>query len=150
MIFNVELNRRLYQINSTSSNTYKDISIKQSIQELKNKVIMTDNDAKSLYNLQLSDLESIANYGLLTAVETVDTNKTNNLNQLAKTRLAELNKTKEDITLTLLADYRVKGKLIDFKNTDYGLSGVYLVKSVTHELTTDEIVSVSVEKQEKV
>lgn len=69
---------------------------------------MTDNDAKSLYNLQLSDLESIANYGLLTAVETVDKNKTNNLNQLAKTRLAELNKTKEDITLTLLADYRVK------------------------------------------
>lgn len=136
----------------SSNNTYSKCSVKQSIQELKNRVIYTDNDEKSLKRVINSDDKSIETYGLLTTVETVDTNKNNDLKQLAKTKLAELNKTKEDITLSLLADYRVsKGKLIDFKNTDYGLSGIYLVKTTTHELTaTGEIVSVSIEKQEKV
>ena len=67
---------------------------------------------------------------------------------MADDKLNELNKIKEEISKRLIADYRVsKGKLIDFANTDYGLSGIYLVKSASHELTaTAEIVDISIEK----
>lgn len=135
----------------SSNNTYSKCSVKQSIQELKNRVIYTDNDEKSLKRVEAKKQDSILTYGLLTTIETVDTNKNNNLKQLAENKVNELNVVKEDITLSLLADHRVsKGKLIDFTNSDYGLSGVYLVKTATHELTaTGEIVSVSIEKQEK-
>ena len=48
----------------------------------------------------------------------------------------------------MIADYRVsKGKLIDFTNVDYGLTGIYLVKSASHEITAQkETVNVSIEK----
>lgn len=131
-----------------SDSTYSNCSVKKSIQELKNRVIYSDNNEKSLKRIIADDTNSIATYGLLTAVETVDTNKQNNLKQLAKTKLTELNKIKTEISKTLIADYRVsKGKLIDFTNTDYGLTGIYLVKSASHEITAQkETVSVSIEK----
>lgn len=131
-----------------SDSTYSNCSVKKSIQELKNRVIYSDNNEKSLKRITADDTNSIATYGLLTAVETVDTNKQNNLKQLAKTKLTELNKIKTEISKTLIADHRVsKGKLIDFTNADYGLTGIYLVKSANHEITAQkETVSVSIEK----
>lgn len=131
-----------------SDSTYSNCSVKKSIQELKNRVIYSDNNEKSLKRIIADDTNSIATYGLLTAVETVDTNKQNNLKQLAKTKLTELNKIKTEISKTLIADYRVsKGKLINFTNADYGLTGIYLVKSASHEITAQkETVNVSIEK----
>ena len=84
----------------------------------------------------------------ITSIETVDTNKQNNLTKLANDKLKELNKIKEEINLSLIADSRVsKGKLIDFTNGDYGLTGIYLVTSASHEITAQkETVSVSIEK----
>ena len=84
-------------------------------------------------------------------VETVDTNKNNNLKQLAHDKLNELNKVNEERSLELLGDYRIsKGKLIDFTNSDYGLSGIYLVTSATHEIDRQkELVKVSISKYER-
>lgn len=134
-----------------SNRTYSNCSVKKSIQELKNRVIYTDNNEKSLKRVTISDNENISSYGLLTAIETVDTNKNNNLKTLAKTKLAELNQSKTEISKTLIADYLVaKGKIIDFTNSDYNLTGMYLVKSASHEITANaEIVNVSIEKQQK-
>lgn len=131
-----------------SDRTYSNCSVKKSIKDLKNRVIYTDNNEKSIKSIESFDNENILTYGLLTAVETVDTNKNNNLKKLANDKLNELNKIKEEISKRLIADHRVsKGKLIDFTNTDYGLSGIYLVKSANHELTaTAELVDVSLEK----
>jgi len=94
---------------------------------------------------------SINTYGLLTCIETVDTNKQNNLSKLADNKLKELNKIKEEISLSLIADYRVsKGKLIDFNNTDYGLNNTYLIKSASHNIDSkQEIVNVSIEKYKR-
>ena len=81
----------------------------------------------------------------------VDTNKNNNLKQLAQDKLNELNKINEERSLSLLGDYRIsKGKLIDFTNTYYGLSGVYLVTSASHTIDNQkELVKVSIQKLNK-
>ena len=87
----------------------------------------------------------------MTEIETVDTNKNNNLQELANNKLQELNKVKEERSLELLGDYRIsKGKLNDFTNSDYGLSGVYLVTSATHEINNErELVKVSISEYER-
>ena len=72
------------------------------------------------------------------------------MQKLAEDKLYELNRITEERSLELLGDYRIsKGKLIDFTNSDYGLSGTYLVTSATHEIDRQkELVKVSIEKRE--
>ena len=72
------------------------------------------------------------------------------MSKLAEDKLYELNRIKEERSLELLGDYRIsKGKLIDFTNSDYGLSGVYLVTSASHTIDNQkELVKVSIEKYE--
>lgn len=133
-----------------SDRTYNNCSVKKSVKDLKNRIIYSDNNEKSVKRVSVSNGDSVSTYGLLTAIETVDTNKNNNLKSLANAKLNELNKVKTEISKSLIADYRVsKGKLIDFTNTDYGLNGIYLVKTADHEITaTAETVKVSIEKRD--
>lgn len=122
-----------------SLDTINNINIKHSIQELKNKVIIVDNNEKSVKTIFKQNDNSIKTYGLLTSVESVDTKKTNNLSLLASTKLEELNRTKEDISLTLLGDYRIgKGKMIKLKVDEYNLDGFYLIKSANHKINKDK------------
>lgn len=130
----------------SSDETYSNVSTKMSIQELKNRVVYTNNNEKSTYSVRQEKAESINTFGLLTVVESVDTNKNNDLKKLAQSKLDELNKVKEEISLSCLGDYRIsKGKLIDFTTAKYGLSGIYLVKSATHTIDDKkEVVSVNI------
>lgn len=122
-----------------SHRTINNINIKHSIQELKNKVIIVDNNEKSLRTISKQNDNSIATYGLLTSVESVDTKKTNNLNLLAQKKLEELNRQQEDISLTLLGDYRIsKGKIINLKIEEYKLDGLYLIKSANHKIDKEK------------
>ncbi|MBR2526749.1 hypothetical protein IKE67_09815 [bacterium] len=132
-----------------SDKTYSNVSVKQSIQELKNRVRYANNNGKSVGFVEKASSESMAIYGTLTQVETMDTNKNNNLSKLAESKLDELNKIKEERSLELLGDYRIsKGKLINFENTDYGLSGTYLVTSTSHTIDNQkEVVKVGIEKR---
>ena len=133
-----------------SDKTYSNVSVKQSIQDLKNRVRYANNNEKSVEFVEQKNTDSMAIYGTLTQVETVDTNKNNNLKDFAQSKLDELNKIKEERSLELLGDYRIsKGKLIDFTNTDYGLNGTYLVTSASHAIDNQkELVKVSIEKRE--
>lgn len=134
-----------------SDNTYSNVSVKQSIQELKNRVRYSNNNEKSVDFVEKASPESMAIYGTLTQVETIDTNKNNNLSKLAESKLDELNKIKEERSLEMLGDYRIsKGKLIDFTNSDYDLSGTYLVTSASHTIDNQkEVVKVSISKYER-
>lgn len=133
-----------------SDKTYSNVSVRQSIRDLKNRVFYSDNNEKNIKYIPAEEPDSIKIFGTLTHVETVDTNKNNNLRQLAESKLKELNKIKEERSLGLLGDYRIsKGKLIDFTNSDYGLSGTYLVTSASHTIDNQkEVVNVSIEKRE--
>lgn len=132
----------------SSDKTYSNVETKKSFQNLKNRVLISDNKEKNVRYKYDKDNASINTYGLLTEVVTVDSSKKVNYQQLATENLKELNRVKEEISLSLLGDYRIsKGKLIDFTINDYGLNGVYLVKSATHTIDDKEIISVSLEKR---
>lgn len=122
------------QVNSHDS--IADVRTTKSILELKNRVIYSNDDAKSVFQVKEENTNSIAKYGLLTTVETIDTNKNNNLKQLAKTKLNELDKITETYSIgKMLGDYRVgKGKLIRLTVQEYGLIGYYLIKSTSHNI----------------
>ena len=106
-----------------------------SIQNLKNRVIYSDNNEKSLLRVVREDRTSIEVFGLLTEIETIDTNSNNNLGRLAQEKLRELNRTRDEISLSMLGDHRIsKGKLIDFTINRYRLRGVYLVTNAEHTI----------------
>ena len=122
-----------------SHKTINNINIKHSIQELKNKIIIVDNNEQSIKTISKQNDNSISTYGLLASVESVDTKKTNNLNLLAQKKLEESNRQQEDISLTLLGDYRLgKGKIINLKVEEYKLEGLYLIKSANHKIDKDK------------
>ena len=85
---------------------------------------------------------------MLTTIETVDTNKNNNLSKLAETKLNELNKIIETYSVNkILGDYRIgKGKLIPLLINDYNLIGDFLIKSATHNIDNKkELVNLQLE-----
>jgi len=129
--------------------TYNNVTVKHSIQKLRNRVIITDNaNDKIIKNIQKKEDDSIATYGLLTHVEKVDTNKNNNLIKLAENKLAELNKVEESISLSILGDYRAgKGKIIPIELEEYNLTGKFLIKTAAHKIYENrEEVDISIQR----
>lgn len=133
-----------------SFRTINNVKVTHSFQDLKNRVIYSDNNEKSLKRVTRENTNSIATYGLLTEIETVDTNKQNNLSKLAEDKLNELNKIKDTISLSMLGDYNIKkGVVIPLNINDYDLHGTYLIKSCSHSLDDKkEVVSIEVEKHD--
>lgn len=119
-----------------STNTIMSPSISVSMEDLKNRVVVTDNASDSVSKqIILSASDSISKYGLLQHVEQVDTDKNNNLNGVAQTKLTELNTLKTTIDLTMLGDYRMrKGVITPIKNELLSLSGDFLIKASRHTL----------------
>lgn len=116
-------------------NTINAVTVKHSMQNLKNKVIYSNNDEKSIKRVGSQDNKSIAKYGLLQAVETIDTKKQNNLKKLSLSKLSELNKESEEISFSMLANPIVgKGKLVYFDIKEYGLKDVFLLTKCEHKI----------------
>lgn len=116
--------------------TQNKVSVKHSIQNLKNRVIVTDNaNDKITRNFPLQENDSILTYGMLTHVEKIDTDKKNNPQRIAKDKLIELNRVTEEISLNIIADHRAgKGVIIPLDIEEYGLNGFYLIISANHKI----------------
>ena len=122
-------------ISVSSHDTINNVKVSKSIQEMKNRVVYTDNNEKSVYSVIADDAKNISSYGLLQTVEKVDTNKENNLSKLAKDKLNELNKITEKYELSLIGDYKIsKGKLVDFKISKYNIDDSFIIKSASHNI----------------
>lgn len=119
-----------------SFTTQNKVSVKHSIQNLRNRVIVTDNaNDKITRNFPLQSDRSIAIYGMLTHVEKIDTDKKNNLEKTANKKLSELNRVTEEISLNIIADHRAgKGVIIPLDIDEYGLNGFYLIISANHRI----------------
>lgn len=128
-------------------------SISVSMADLKNQVVVTDNSSDKISKLvTVKDAESISKYGLLQHVESVDTDKANSLNTIAKNKLKELNQLTTTIDITMLGDYNLhKGVVIpNLVNEEFNLSGDYLVKSSRHSVTSvKELVTVNLVKYDR-
>lgn len=116
-----------------SEGTINAPSIKVSMQDLRNRVLIADNTDKVKKIIKAEDSSSIKKYGLLQEVETVDTAKTNNLARIASNRLKELNKLSKTISMTMLGDYRMhKGVIMPIDCAKFGIKGDFLIKSSRH------------------
>ena len=129
--------------------TYNNISVKYSIQNLRNQILVTDNaNDKISKQIPEKDDESIATYGLLTHVEKVDTNKENNLKSLAINKLQELNKIEETINLSIIGDYNAAaGTVIPVNIEEYGLNDLFLITTANHNIKQNlESVDITLKK----
>ena len=135
-----------------SFTTQNKVSVKHSIQNLKNRVIVTDNaNDKITRNFPLQENDSILTYGMLTHVEKIDTDKKNNPQRIAKDKLIELNRVTEEISLNIIADHRAgKGVIIPLDIDEYGLNGLYLITSANHRIYRNrEEIAVNLKKREQ-
>lgn len=135
-----------------SFTTHNNISVKHSIQNLKNRVIITDNanDKITRYYPRQED-ESVATYGMLTHVEKIDTDKNNNVKKIAQDKLKELNRVTEEISLNILADHRAgKGVIIPINLAEYNLVDNFLILSANHKIYQNrEEVALTLKRRQK-
>ncbi len=118
-----------------SMKTINNPSVKVSMQELRNRVIVADNNEKSQKRVVVEDAGAISKYGLLQEVETIDTSKTNNLEKIASDTLKTLNKLSKSISMSMLGDYRMhKGVIMPIDSEEIGVKGNFLITSSKHNI----------------
>jgi hypothetical protein len=133
---NKELAGWLCNIMSTpATNTIHETKYHKSIEELRNQVIITDNNGKVLNKIPAKDKNSIAKYGLLQHIEEVDTDKKNNYQKLSTHKLYELNKIISTLSLKMLGDYEMhKGVIFPLKIDKFNINNDYLIMSSKHDI----------------
>ena len=117
-------------------NAIGDISKSESIQDMRNSILVTSDDEKSTkINATEKDQKNIDTYGLLQEVMTVDKKDESQARQIAKNKLKELNKIQKDITVNLLGNDEFRaGRILSIENALFSLSGKYLIKSSNHSV----------------
>lgn len=106
-----------------------------SFADMKNSVIVSSGNEESVQTVaSVKDDKNISKYGLLQIVEDVSEEDLANARNIARNKLAELNKVTEDLKITTLGDDRVRaGRLLKINNDAANLKGLYLVKDCSHE-----------------
>ncbi|MDD3420636.1 MAG: hypothetical protein PHE78_08615 [Candidatus Gastranaerophilales bacterium] len=113
------------------------ISAKESMQDLKNRVIIPDKSEKVLKPKAVHSAQaSIKKYGLLQAVEPMDDDKSKKYEAYAATMLEQLNKTTKTLSVEMLGTFKIKkGVILPMYHQELGLNGYYLVKRSRHTKT---------------
>ena len=130
-------------------NAIGEITKSESIQEMKNSILVTSDDEKSSSIKSTSkDVDNIEKYGLLQEVITVDKKNESQAKNIANNKLKELKKKKKNITLSLLGSDELRaGRILTINNKLFNLSGKYLIKSSSHTVNNSiHNCSVTVEK----
>lgn len=123
-------NTATFPLAETVSNPSREISI----EEMKNKVVVVADGEESLkvYAERQNDA-SIARYGLLTEVVTVDQKNAAQARQIASTTLKSLNRTGEAISCEMLGHDDVRaGRIMDIKQPAAGIVGRFRIRSANH------------------
>lgn len=107
---------------------------KTSLSGMKNRIEIVSADEKTTKVLgKAEDAANISKYGLLTQSQTIDEKEISKAKAVANNLLKELNRLKEEGSVSLVGDYRARaGRLIDFEEPITGLSGEFLIKSAQH------------------
>lgn len=110
------------------------VSRSRSIADMKNSIIIVSSEEKSTrVAAKAEDSGSISKYGLLQEIESVDSKDIAQARNIAKNKLAELNKIAEDTSIELLGSDAVRaGRILNITEPISGLIGKYLVKECTH------------------
>lgn len=110
------------------------VNRKRNISDMKNSILIVSGDEKSArIEAKAEDSSSIAKYGLMQDVESVDSKDIAQARNIAKNKLEELNKISEDTSIEVLGSDEVRaGRILEITEPVTGLSGRYLVKDCTH------------------
>lgn len=124
-------------------------SIRESILEMKNRILVTSNEQEASEILAIAeDINNVEKYGSLQEIINVDPDKDEaKVRNIAKMKLKELNKVFKTVTLEGFGDDEFRaGRVIYLNNTKLRLYGEYLIKSCVHTWRKGEhIVSLEVE-----
>ncbi len=97
-------------------------------------LVVSSSEKKQQIFATAEDSENIKTFGLLTKVEKVEDKKKSQAAEIAKNKLAELNKVKKDFRVTLFGDDTVRsGRMLVFNQPEIDLVGAFLVKNCTHK-----------------
>ena len=107
---------------------------KLSISDMKNRVEVVSGDEKTTKIVaSASDNNNVRKYGLLTHTETIDEKELGKARTVAANLLKEMNRIKEENAVSLIGNYEARaGRIITLNERITGMSGDYLIKSVSH------------------
>lgn len=114
-----------------------DFKSSYSIEDMSNKIIVTSGNEKYMQVVATAeDSGNMSVYGTLTKVEKVDGKNRSQANQIAKSKLKELNKVAQNFTVRLFGDDKIRsGRVLQFNQSELNLVGDFLVKSCNHVYT---------------
>ena len=107
---------------------------------LKTRVAYTTNDdkdeSKKIFPEDYKTNEYCKKYGVLTAVEKVESLNASDLKKTANEKLSELRVEKQHIELSLLGNYKYqKGKYIRLSISEYDVDSDFLISNISHSIT---------------
>lgn len=113
-------------------------SITESIEEMKNSIIIISGNEKSTRVVGTAkDEKSIQQCGLLQYMDSVDEKNINKAQNIAETKLKELNKIAKTYSIETLGDDKARaGRTVEIENETVGLQGKFLIKSCSHTLSS--------------
>lgn len=123
-------NTPAFAITSVISNPSKE----QSIENMKNKVIVVaDGDESTKMYAERVDSNSIAKFGLLTEVVTVDDKNAAQARNIAANTLAEMKRISETVSCEMLGHDDVRaGRILELNEPITGIIGKYIIQSASH------------------
>lgn len=106
----------------------------RSIQEMKNNILVVNSNEESIKVIaSAKSAENIQKFGQLTEVVEVDEKNEAQARNIAKTKLNELNRIEETISLPLLGHDDIRaGRILNIDEPVTGIKGRYLIKSAAH------------------
>lgn len=128
-----------------------DFSSSYSIADRVDKVIVVSSSEKENQVLaEASAEDDKRTYGTLVHYEKVDKKNAAQAGQIAKTKLAELNKIKAEYSVKLFGDDKVRaGRILEFNQPDIDMVGKFLVVQCSHEYNqNNHFMTCKLEKQE--
>lgn len=110
------------------------VSGSRSLSNLRNSIVLAKEENDTAYILASAEnSESIATFGRLQKVISVDDSMTGSTANIVQNALAQYNTLSGEYSVTMYGDDNVKsGRCVRFNSGAFGLAGVYRVQSVTH------------------
>lgn len=122
------------------------VSGSRSLSNLRNSIVLAKEENDTAYILATAEnSESIATFGRLQKVISVDDNMSGSTANIVKNTLAQYNKLSGEYSVTMYGDDNVKsGRCVRFNSGAFGLAGVYRVQSVTHYYSVPHLMDLTV------
>ena len=122
------------------------VSGSRSLSSLRNSIVLAKEENDTAYILATAEnSESIATFGKLQKVISVDDSMAGSTASIVQNALAQYNKLSGEYTVTMYGDDNVKsGRCVRFNSGAFGLAGVYRVQSVTHYYAVPHLMDLTV------